>query len=102
MPERYGYSVVAESAKQQSTAAGLTGTDLAATIEAAQLKAALRAKGRQEKPTTHVNSPRVAEPHALVAELAFQRQLTHTFAKSPIVTAVLEQSISSSVAKDSA
>ncbi|MGW7821832.1 MAB_1171c family putative transporter [Streptomyces puniciscabiei] len=90
---------VAEAAKQQGAAAGLASTDLAVTIEATQLKAALRAKARKEQPSAHMSSPRVAEPPDMAAELAFQRKLARAFTTSPIVTAVLEQSASRLVSK---
>ncbi|MFE1776021.1 MAB_1171c family putative transporter [Streptomyces sp. NPDC059008] len=86
---------IAKNAEQLGTAAGLTGIDLAATIEAAQLKAALQAKIRQEQPAAYTDSPRVAAPPDLAAELAFQRKLARAFAISPIVTSALAQPISS-------
>jgi hypothetical protein len=66
---------------------GLTGTDRAAVIEAAQLRAAVRAKARNEEPLNHDGSPRIIDPEDLASELAFQRQLADAFVSSPIARA---------------
>ncbi|MBO0657257.1 hypothetical protein J1792_32455 [Streptomyces triculaminicus] len=73
---------VATLATQRGEAAGLNGIDLAAAVEAAQLKAALQAKIEQKQPTTHVTNPRIAEPEDLAAELSFQRKLARAFTAS--------------------
>ncbi|MGW3207770.1 MAB_1171c family putative transporter [Streptomyces sp. NPDC001135] len=76
--------VVADAARGRAAAAGLSGDDLAAVVEAAQLKEALRAKARQREPVEHMNTPRIAQPQDLAAELAFQRKLARAFARSPL------------------
>ena len=78
---------VADAAEERARAAGLAGTDLAATVEAAQLRAALEARAAQRRPAVHPPTPRVAEPQDLAAELAFQRKLARAFTTSPIVRA---------------
>ncbi|WP_433859271.1 MAB_1171c family putative transporter [Streptomyces kronopolitis] len=78
---------VAGAAEERALAAGLTGTDLAATVEAAQLRAALEARAAQVRPAVHPQTPRVAEPEDLAAELAFQRKLARAFTTSPIARA---------------
>ncbi|MFJ9855651.1 MAB_1171c family putative transporter [Streptomyces sp. NPDC101150] len=80
-------AAVADAAKQHARAAGLTETDLAAAVEAAQLKAALHARATQRQPSVCTPTPRVAEPQDLAAELAFQRKLARAFTTSPIVSA---------------
>ncbi|BDM74348.1 hypothetical protein HEK616_78350 (plasmid) [Streptomyces nigrescens] len=81
-------AAVAEAAERRGRSAGLADTDLAATIEAAQLKAALQARAAQRQPVPHTLAPRVAEPEDLAAELAFQRKMARAFATSPVVAAV--------------
>lgn len=66
---------------------GLKGTDRAAVIEAAQLRAAVRAKAEMKEPPNHDGSPRVVDPEDLASELAFQRQLADAFVSSPIARA---------------
>ncbi|MEU4211628.1 MAB_1171c family putative transporter [Streptomyces sp. NPDC026206] len=80
---------VAGAARLRAEAAGLADDDVAATIEAAQLRAALRAKAAGRRPVEHTHTPRVAEPGDLVAELAFQRKLARAFHSSPLVTAAV-------------
>lgn len=80
-------AAVAGAAEERALAAGLAGTDLAATVEAAQLRAALEARAAQRRPALHPQTPRVAEPEDLAAELAFQRKLARAFTTSPIVRA---------------
>ncbi|MEV6564798.1 MAB_1171c family putative transporter [Streptomyces kronopolitis] len=77
-------AAVAGAAEERALAAGLTGTDLAATVEAAQLRAALEARAAQVRPGVHPQTPRMAEPQDLAAELAFQRKLARAFTTSPI------------------
>ncbi|MFD8379037.1 MAB_1171c family putative transporter [Streptomyces sp. NPDC059679] len=80
---------VAEEVRQKAVAAGLRGDELAATVEAARLAAALQAKTRGIRPAEHSNSPLEAEPQDLAAELTFQRKVARAFTASPIVSAVL-------------
>ncbi|MET9646239.1 MAB_1171c family putative transporter [Streptomyces syringium] len=74
---------VAERARRDPPTTGLSETDLAAVIEAAQLASALQAKAHGERPTEHVASPRAADPPDLAAELAFQRKLARAFREIP-------------------
>ncbi|MEU7136332.1 MAB_1171c family putative transporter [Streptomyces sp. NPDC046261] len=85
---------VADAARRRAEAARLRDDDVAAVIEAAQLRAALQAKAAQRPPATHTHAPRVAEPGDLAAELAFQRKLARAFAGSPHVTAALADTTS--------
>lgn len=85
-------AAVAGAAEERARAAGLAGTDLAATVEAAQLRAALEALAAQRRPAVHAQTPRVAEPQDLAAELAFQRKLARAFTTSPIVRAAAPHS----------
>ncbi len=80
---------VADAARRRAEAAGLAADDVAAAVEAAQLRAAIEAKAADLRPAAHTTTPRVAEPEDLVAELAFQRKLARAFAGSPVVTAAL-------------
>ncbi|MER8001647.1 MAB_1171c family putative transporter [Streptomyces sp. NPDC095613] len=78
---------VAVYAEKKAREAGLEGTTLSATIEAAQLKAALQARAVGLKPHT-APSPLAAEPQELAAEIDFQRRLAHAFRRSPVVREV--------------
>ncbi|TVL87529.1 hypothetical protein CD790_33145 [Streptomyces sp. SAJ15] len=79
-------------ARQRAAAAGLHGIELAATIEAVQLRAALQAKALGVLSAQHTDFPRTAEPEDLAAEITFQRKLAHAFTNSPVVTDVIRQS----------
>ncbi|MFJ2774373.1 MAB_1171c family putative transporter [Streptomyces sp. NPDC087300] len=72
-------SAITAEDHRSAKASGLTGDALAAAVEAAGLHAALHAKQRGIKPVSPVDSPRLAEPESLVAELAFQRALTRAY-----------------------
>ncbi|GAA3116661.1 MAB_1171c family putative transporter [Streptomyces echinatus] len=74
---------VADAARRRATAAGLADDDLAAVVEAAQLKDALQAKARDRRPEALTSTPRIAQPQDLAAELVFQRKLARAFAESP-------------------
>ncbi|MFE0130212.1 MAB_1171c family putative transporter [Streptomyces sp. NPDC059037] len=63
----------------RSQSIGLEGANLAAAVEAEQLRYALRAKKLSAQPHTHAPCPRVAEPQDLAAELEFQRRLARAF-----------------------
>nr|WP_206269441.1 MAB_1171c family putative transporter [Streptomyces antioxidans] len=80
---------VAEEARQQAVAAGLRDEDLAATVEAAQLAAAMQAKDRGIRPVEYPNSPLEAGPQDLAAEITFQRKVARAVDVSPTVAAVL-------------
>ncbi|MEW2579283.1 MAB_1171c family putative transporter [Streptomyces syringium] len=80
---------VADTARARAADAGLTGDDLAATVEAALLAAALRAKEQDSRPAAHASTPLAAEPQDLAAELSFQRTLARAFATSPVVADTL-------------
>ncbi|MFC9249313.1 MAB_1171c family putative transporter [Streptomyces sp. NPDC057136] len=60
--------------------AGLTDDELAAAVEAAQIRAAIEAKDLDNLPPEPVVTPLSAEPGDLAAELAFQRRLARYFA----------------------
>ncbi len=85
---------VADAARRRAEAAQLRDDDVAAVVEAAQLRAAIQAKAAQWQPAGHTHAPRVAEPGDLAAELAFQRRLARAFAGSPLVTAALADTTS--------
>ncbi|MEU5052734.1 MAB_1171c family putative transporter [Streptomyces sp. NPDC021096] len=85
---------VADAARRRAEAARLRDDDVAAVVEAAQLRAAIQAKAAQRQPAVHTHAPRVAEPGDLAAELAFQRRLARAFAGSPLVTAALADTTS--------
>jgi len=78
---------VTREATERATAAGLTGDELAAVVEAAQLRAALRAKELDQRPGAHVDMPNRSAPEDLLAELAHQRRLAYHYQHSPVVTA---------------
>nr|WSZ96864.1 hypothetical protein OH820_15395 [Streptomyces sp. NBC_00857] len=80
---------VAEHAAKLAAAAGLEGSEFGATVEASQLKVALRAKARGQQLPRLTPSPLTAAPQDLSAELEFQRELARAFSKSPIVQKVL-------------
>ncbi|MGW8889498.1 MAB_1171c family putative transporter [Streptomyces sp. NPDC055749] len=63
--------------------AGLAGDELAAAVEAAQIRAAIEAKDRDDLPPEPVETPLSAEPGDLAAELVFQRRLARHFALPP-------------------
>lgn len=75
----------AEEARKQAVAAGLQDEELAATVEAAQLAAAIQAKDQGIRPMEYPSSPLAAEPQDLAAEIAFQRKGAAAFKASPIV-----------------
>lgn len=85
---------VADAARRRAEAAHLPDDDVAAVVEAAQLRAAIRAKAAQRQPAVPTHAPRVAEPGDLAAELAFQRKLARAFAGSPLVTGALADTTS--------
>lgn len=91
---------IGEAAEQQTALAGLTGADRAATVEAAQLKAAVHAKIRRDRPTDHAGNPRTAEPTDLAAEIAFQRKLARAYARSRIVTSVSNLALNNRTSKE--
>lgn len=66
-------------AQRRAASFGLEGDDLAAVVEAEQLRSALRAKEFSAQPNSHAPSPRVAEPQDLAAEVKFQRKLARAF-----------------------
>ncbi|AKA08281.1 hypothetical protein SAZ_42590 [Streptomyces noursei ZPM] len=70
---------VASEARLMGEAAGLKDDDLAAAIEAAQLRAAIAAKSAGASPADQPCDPRSAEPENLAAELAFQRRVAKAF-----------------------
>ncbi|AIA03485.1 MAB_1171c family putative transporter [Streptomyces noursei] len=70
---------VAAEARQRGEAAGLTGDDLAAAVEASQLQAAITERRKGNPPTDHPAHPRYAEPEDLAAEIEFQRRLARAF-----------------------
>ncbi|MEU4891007.1 MAB_1171c family putative transporter [Streptomyces sp. NPDC044780] len=82
---------VAEEARKQAAAAGLREEELAATVEAAQLAAAMQAKDHGIRPVEYPNSPLEAEPQDLAAEITFQRKVARAFDASPTVAAVLNR-----------
>ncbi|ASQ94491.1 MAB_1171c family putative transporter [Streptomyces sp. 11-1-2] len=86
---------VAEEAQQQAVAAGLRDEELAATVEAAQLAAAMQAKDQGIRPAEYPSSPLAAEPQDLAAEIAFQRKVAAAFDASPVVAAVLTPTVHS-------
>ncbi|WSS41146.1 hypothetical protein OG220_11450 [Streptomyces sp. NBC_01187] len=69
----------ANDARRRAEAAGLAGDALAASIEAAQLRAAIQAKQGGVMQTDNPYTERATEPQDLAAELAFQRQLAKAF-----------------------
>ncbi len=72
---------LAATARREAEAAHLEGDDLAAHVEAAQLKSAIAAKAQGVRPVEHTNIPFVAQPPELQDELAFQRKLARAFAE---------------------
>lgn len=83
------YPSVAELARVEAIAAQLHGSDLAATVEAARLAAALQSKNQGIGPSESAGSPLEAEPQDLATELAFQCKVASAFAKSPVVKSIL-------------
>ncbi|MDV6011926.1 MAB_1171c family putative transporter [Haloechinothrix sp. LS1_15] len=69
----------ADAAERAADEHALRGHDRQAAIEAAMLDAALRARQSGERPHCHVDSPQLAEPEDLAAELAYQRRLARHF-----------------------
>lgn len=88
-------------AERRCNAVGLTGTDRAAVIEAAQLKFAIDRKRRGLEPSGRVSAPLAADPEELAAELDFQRKLARAFGSSPIVKAILDDCTSTVATRDS-
>nr|WP_244178707.1 MAB_1171c family putative transporter [Streptomyces rubellomurinus] len=91
---------VTQAASRRARGAGLTDDDVAAIVEAAQLKAAIRAKTERRQPAKYESDPQVAQPGDLAAELVFQRKLARAFSKSPIVAAALEDTAGQNISKD--
>ncbi|MFE2034233.1 MAB_1171c family putative transporter [Streptomyces scopuliridis] len=83
---------IAERAERLARTAGLEGSDLSATIEASQLKVALRARAGGQRLPQNSPSPLAEEPQDLTAELDFQRRLARAYYRSPIVREVLAAS----------
>ncbi|MFD8092400.1 MAB_1171c family putative transporter [Streptomyces malaysiensis] len=84
---------VAEKARKHAEAAGLRDEELAATIEAAQLAAAMQAKDRGIQPVEYPSSPLEAGPQDLASEITFQRKVARAFDTSPTVAAVLTRTL---------
>ncbi|MEV4432896.1 MAB_1171c family putative transporter [Streptomyces sp. NPDC049555] len=80
---------VGHAAREGAAAAGLAEQDAAAAVEAALLRDALRAKAAGLRPERHADTPRVAEPADLVAELDFQRRLARALHSCPVVEEAL-------------
>ncbi|MCX5609326.1 MULTISPECIES: MAB_1171c family putative transporter [unclassified Streptomyces] len=74
---------VAQLARQDAERAGLRDEELAAVVEAAQLRNAIDAKRRDLPPQRQPQTPMAAAPGDLAAELAFQRRLARAMS-SPI------------------
>ncbi|MGP3634033.1 MAB_1171c family putative transporter [Streptomyces sp. 24-1644] len=74
---------LADAFRRLGADAGLGGEELAAAVEAAQIRAAIEARDRDELPPEPVETPLSAEPGDLAAELVFQRRLARYFA-SPL------------------
>ncbi|MQT05124.1 hypothetical protein FF041_34825 [Streptomyces jumonjinensis] len=69
----------AEAACAWAKARGLNGVELAAVVEATQLRAALRCKAQGQPPVRHEETPLAAEPQSLADEIGFQRHLVRAF-----------------------
>ncbi|MFF9478113.1 MAB_1171c family putative transporter [Streptomyces sp. NPDC014733] len=82
---------VAAEARRRGEAAGLKGSALAASIEAAQLHAAIQAKMADLPPAKNPSTPRAIEPPDIAEELAFQRQLAKAFRAQKAVDATAVQ-----------
>jgi hypothetical protein len=86
---------VAATARRLGEAAGLSGDDLQATIDAATLAAALRAKARNEAVTASPAGGVLASDHDsatgadLSSEVRWLKRIARTFAGSPVVTTAL-------------
>ncbi|MFD7164282.1 MAB_1171c family putative transporter [Streptomyces violascens] len=92
---------VTTETERRCDAVGLTGTDRAAVIEAAQLKFAIHRKRQGVEPSGRVATPLAACPEELAAELDFQRKLARAFGSSPIVQAVLDDCTNTTAPYDS-
>ncbi|MFJ5803753.1 MAB_1171c family putative transporter [Streptomyces decoyicus] len=82
---------LAVEAEQACGAAGLTGTDRAAVIEAAQLRFAIEAKKRGLEPSDRDSTPLATDPADLASELDFQLKLARAFDSSSVVRAILAE-----------
>lgn len=83
---------VAEQARAQAEAAGLSGRELAATVEAARLKVALRDQAEGHRPERSAPLAATGERAGLgdlAEELSWLRQVSTAFTGSPVVAAVL-------------
>ncbi|MFE7580046.1 MAB_1171c family putative transporter [Streptomyces gardneri] len=76
-----------DSAEEACDQVGLTGSERAAAIEAALLRAAVRGKAANDRPLNHDPHPRVTDPQDLPSELRFLRQLAKAFVSSPLAAA---------------
>ncbi|MEU8676994.1 MAB_1171c family putative transporter [Streptomyces sp. NPDC048560] len=75
---------LADALRRIGAEAGLSGEELAAAVEAAQMRAAIEARDLGVTPPEPVETPLSAEPGDLAAELVFQCRLARAFA-SPLV-----------------
>ncbi|QNE76814.1 hypothetical protein F0344_21300 [Streptomyces finlayi] len=71
---------LADTLRRLGADAGLSGEELAAAVEAAQIRAAIEAKDVGDLPPEPVETPLSAEPGDLAAELVFQCRLARFFA----------------------
>lgn len=71
---------LAGALRRDGADAGLADDELAAAVEAAQIRAAIEAKDLDALPPEPVETPLSAEPGDLAAELVFQRRLARHFA----------------------
>lgn len=85
---------VTQTANRLATQAGLSDTDQYAVIEAARLKAAIRAKALDLRYPITDGADRVGDPGAgdAVGELAWLLSVTRAFVSSPLVNEALQQS----------
>jgi hypothetical protein len=78
----------AERAEGMGRAAGLTGHELLATVEAACLRAATQANGRNQDNANRGSVPRTITAVELTDEVAFLQLVADAYRHSPIVKAV--------------
>lgn len=81
---------VARVAREEATKAELADEEFAAVVEAAQLRSAMEAMRQDRPPLSTIESPVVAAPGDLAAELAFQKRLARAMS-SPVVLRALDR-----------